>query len=83
MKNTFLRLSALVLALVMLLAVLGGCKHLGNTPDNGSGDNTVNTDTPNENENPDVPSDILYASVFVSSVSSYCPLGTWDVFIKV
>lgn len=36
-----------------------------------------------EVENPDVPSDILYASVFVSSVSSYCPLGTWDVFIKV
>ena len=51
MKNIFLRLSALVLALVMLLAVLGGCKKTDNTVNNGDGgDSTVNTDTPSVNE---------------------------------
>ena len=44
MKKTFLRLSALVLALVMLLAVLGGCKNPSGTVDNGG--NTDNTDNP-------------------------------------
>ena len=44
MKNTFFRLSVLVLALVMLLAVLGGCKNLSGTVDNGG--NTDNTDNP-------------------------------------
>ena len=50
MKNAFIRLSALVLALFMLLAVLGGCKNSDDTPDNGeSGGNTDCTDTPSEN----------------------------------
>ena len=41
MQKTFFRLSALVLALVMLLAVLGGCKNPSGTVDNGG-----NTDNP-------------------------------------
>ena len=45
MKKTFLRLSALVLAVVMLLAVLGGCKNPSGTVDNGgNGGNTDYTD---------------------------------------
>mgnify|MGYP003310987492 CR=1 FL=1 len=44
MKKTIFRLSALVLALVMLLAVLGGCKNPNGTVDNGG--NTDNTDNP-------------------------------------
>ena len=44
MKKTFFRLFALVLALVMLLAVLGGCKNPSGTVDNGG--NTDNTDNP-------------------------------------
>ena len=49
MKKTFFRLTALVLALVMLLAVLGGCKNPGSTVDNGGNgdtDYTENTDNP-------------------------------------
>ena len=41
MQKTLFRLSALVLALVMLLAVLGGCKNPSGTVDNGG-----NTDNP-------------------------------------
>ena len=44
MRKTFLRLSALVLALVMLLAVLGGCNNPNGTIDNGGNpDNTGNS----------------------------------------
>ena len=45
MKKNFLRLSALVLALVMLLAVLSGCKNPSGTVNNGgNNDNTTVTD---------------------------------------
>ena len=44
MKKTIFRLSALVLALVMLLAVLSGCKNPSGAVDNGgNGGNTDNT----------------------------------------
>ena len=49
MQKTFFRLSALVLALVMLLAVLGGCKNPSGTVDNGV--NTEYTDTPDDKNN--------------------------------
>jgi hypothetical protein len=45
MRKTFLRLSALVLALIMLLAVLGGCTNPGGTVNNNdTGDITDQTD---------------------------------------
>ncbi|MBO5906920.1 MAG: tyrosine-protein phosphatase [Clostridia bacterium] len=39
MKKTFLRLPALVLALIMLLTALVGCNNPGEKPDNGGGGN--------------------------------------------
>ena len=55
MKKTFFRLSALMLALVMLLAVLGGCSNSDSTANNGSNtdhvENTDNTNTDNSGNN--------------------------------
>ena len=46
MKRTFLNLSALVLALVMLLTVLSGCQNPGITDNNEeSTESTENTDS--------------------------------------
>ena len=54
MKKTFLRLSALVLALVMLLAVLGGCNKPSGTVDNGGSDSTDYSDNTTNTDNPSV-----------------------------
>ena len=54
MKKTFLRLSALVLALVMLLAVLGGCNKPSGTVDNGGSDSTDYSDNTTNADNPSV-----------------------------
>lgn len=54
MKKTFLRLSALVLALVMLLAVLGGCNKPSDTVDNGGSDSTDYSDNTTNTDNPSV-----------------------------
>ena len=51
MKKTFLRLSALVLALVMLLAVLGGCNKPSGTVDNGGSDSTDYSDNTTNTNN--------------------------------
>ena len=57
MKNTVSRLSALLLALVMLLTVLVGCNNPSGTVDNGGNsnitDNTTNTDDTNNSDNND------------------------------
>ena len=57
MKNTVSRLSALILALVMLLTVLVGCNNPSGTVDNGGNsnitDNTTNTDDTNNSDNND------------------------------
>ena len=49
MKKTILRLSALVLAMVMLLAVFAGCNNSDSKVDNGV--NTEHTDTPDDKNN--------------------------------
>ena len=54
MKKIFLRLSALVLALVMLLAVLGGCNKPSGTVDNGGSDSTDYSDNTTNTDNPSV-----------------------------
>ena len=54
MKKTFLRLSALVLALVMLLAVLGGCNKPSGTVDNESSDSTEYSDNTTNTDNSSV-----------------------------
>ncbi|MBQ1963349.1 MAG: tyrosine-protein phosphatase [Clostridia bacterium] len=54
MKKTFLRLSALVLALVMLLAVLGGCNKPSGTVDNGGSDSTDYSDNTTNTDNSSV-----------------------------
>ena len=54
MKKTIFRLSALVLALVMLLTVLGGCKAPDGTVNNGgNGSNTDYTDNTNNTDSTD------------------------------
>ena len=57
MKNTISRLSALILALIMLLTVLVGCNNPSDTVDNGGNsnitDNTTNTDDTNNSDNND------------------------------
>ena len=52
MKKTFFRLSTLLLALVMLLAVLGGCKNpIGNVDNGGTGGNTDSIDSTDNTAN--------------------------------
>ena len=57
MKTMKFRLSALLLALVMLLTVLVGCNNPSGTVDNGGNsnitDNTTNTDDTNNTDKPD------------------------------